>query len=552
MASNAHCGNCNQACNGTCTNGVCMATTGQGGRGGAGTPGTAGTGGSGTAGTTGGAGRGGSGAAGSGGGAAGTTGTGGSGGTPPGYWIYTDSSPSYTWNGCVWTGVDSTVAGSTTAFTTPASKDFTGQAGTTGPYRVAGRVFSNYDAVALLGFNTAQPAAGASCVYKPVTTGDPPLPAAPLPAGTTGIAINWGRTVGSQFRIQIQGPNGANDANDRWCYNIADASGPSFAPYAMFNTKCWDNTGTNYPASNLASKPISAIVFLVPGTTAVQQFDFTINGFAAGTSAADAPTGGMVVLPMGTIGGAGATDLDFQRVKVRGKDGKDYVIQNNNWGNPSGTNQTISYVGNSFKITSVTGGEAGGGAPASFPSIYVGASGNVASGSYSTHPSDGLPKRNSELASVNTTMAVSGASGDMNVTYDVWFNATTPNLTSYPYVGYPEYKDGVSGFVMVWYYKPGNRQPIGSIMRTYTHSSGKTFDVWVGPRGGGSNAPVVSYVAKQTMTTWTFDLKAFITDAAQHGIQSTWYLTDVFGGAEIWTGSSSSNFEMTDFSVDVK
>jgi hypothetical protein len=89
-------------------------------------------------------------------------------------------------------------------------------------------------------------------------------------------------------------------------------------------------------------------------------------------------------------------------------------------------------------------------------------------------------------------------------------------------------------------------------MRTYTHPSGKTFDVWVGPRGGGSNAPVVSYVAKQTMTTWTFDLKAFIMDAMQHGIQQTWYLTDVFGGAEIWTGSSSSNFEMTEFSVDVK
>ncbi len=425
----------------------------------------------------------------------------------------------------------------------PASKDFTSQAGTSGPYHVVGKVFSNYDSVALLGFNIAQPAAGASCAYKPVTAGDPPLPAAPLPSGTTGIAINWGRSVGSQFRIQIQGPNGATDANDRWCYNISDAGGPSFAPYAMFNTKCWDGTGTNYPASNLASKPISAIVFLVPGTTAVQNFDFTINGFAAGTSAADAPAGGTVIPTMGTIGGAGTTDLDYQRVKVRGKDGKDYIIQNNNWGDAPNFNQTISYVDNSFTITGETGGGLPNGVPASFPSIYIGNNGNTAMGSFSTKGNDNLPKQISAIGTAMTTATYNRASGDLNAAYDIWLASAAPTS---------EYSDAVSGFVMVWLYKPGGRQPIGSMMATKTIDN-TSYQVWVGPRGSGTNPnrPVVSYVASTTMSK-TFNLKPILTDAANYGIPSNWYLTDVFFGFEIWSGSGTNGLSVSNFTCSVQ
>ncbi|HEY5452620.1 MAG TPA: glycosyl hydrolase family 8 [Polyangia bacterium] len=81
--SNAHCGGCNRACNGTCTNGSCSVTSGMGGTTGAGgstggsTAGTTGSGGTGgsTAGTTGTGGRGGT--TGAGGSTAGTTGAGG-------------------------------------------------------------------------------------------------------------------------------------------------------------------------------------------------------------------------------------------------------------------------------------------------------------------------------------------------------------------------------------------------------------------------------------------------------------------------------------------
>src|SRR5690606_9743399 len=93
------------------------------------------------------------------------------------------------------------------------------------PYCVSGVVgpAADYSGVSLLGFNInqAQTAEGG---------GDPPIESA-IPTGT-GIAVNFSKTVASALRIQIQGPAGETDANDRWCYEIAEPAGPVFAPYA--------------------------------------------------------------------------------------------------------------------------------------------------------------------------------------------------------------------------------------------------------------------------------------------------------------------------------
>ena len=296
-------------------------------------------------------------------------------------------------------------------------------------------------------------------------------------------------------------------------------------------------------------------MFLVPGAPAATPFDYCINGFAAGTSSADAPTGGMSSGPLtGTIGGPGSTDLDFQRVKIKAG-GKSYIIQNNNWGNPGGSDQTITYKDNSFKITSSTGNKGGDGAPASFPSIYIGASGNIQGGLYSTRSDDNLPKAISAIQGIDTKFSYNRASGDYNATYDVWFAA--PGAIPTPPA---EYKDGISGFLMVWLYKPGGNTPIGgSPVRNGVTVSGVTgnWDVYVGPRGGsGSNsgAPVISYVATSPVTTLSFDLKKFIDDsiANNHGLQTSWLLTDVFAGFEIWTGSAANGLELTEFSAVVR
>jgi len=560
-ADSQHCGSCTTICSATqlCSNSVCKMTCdaglelcpsmgscvvpgtcgvlpGAGGSGGGGVGGAAGTGGiggQGALGGIGGVGQGGAIASGgvgaeAGTGTSGSAGTGTTGMNPPGFWTY------QTMHGCAWTGID-TVAGTTT---TVSPKDFTMGHAETDPYCVKGSVNADYESVALLGFNLNQPAAGANCTYDPAaaTANGPPEVA----MTGMGLAISFSKTTASTLRVQMQSQDGATNAAHRWCTTITDAAGPVFIPYSSFTTECWEGgTPVKY-----ANEPISAVVFLVPGNTAASPYDFCINGFAMGTSVADAPAGGTSGPLMGTIGGPGATDLDFQRVKVK-KDGHSYIIQNNNWGNPSGTDQKISYVDNSFTITSPTGSGNSSGAPASFPSIFIGANGDTQNGTYSTTSDDHLPKQVSAITSVTTTFRHNVSSGGMNATYDVWFANSPPTA---------RYDDGINGFVMIWLYDPPNAQPIGSSSRTAT-LAGKAFNVWTGTRGGGgsnSNAPVVSYVAQAATTSMTnFNLKDFISDASANGISGSMYLTDVFAGFEIWTGSDSNGKSVQEFTAVV-
>jgi len=522
----ANCGGCGMACptGQTCANRVCSggtATTSAG-------PVTASTGATTTTTTTTGV------------GGASSTGTSNttSVGGPAGWWTYDPLS----WHGCAWTGID-TVQGSTTTIDPP---DFT--AHTAGdPYCVTGTVHDDYDAVSLMGFNLAEDSAGADCAYDPAdaTAMGPPGVAM---AGE-GIAINFSKSVASTLRIQIQGPNGATDAADRWCATITEVGGKVFVPYSAFNTECWEGgDGVGYN-----DEPISAVVFLVPGAAEgnFTEYGYCINGFATGTSADDAPDGGSTGNLTGEIGGAGSTDNDYQRVKVLGPDGKEYIIQNNNWGNPEAYNQTLTYNNNSFKITGETGnGGNGQGVPASFPSIFIGHNGDRQGGAFSTNNSN-LPKVVNTITSVPTTFKVAksgGFSGDYNVSYDVWFSANDP--------GEAEYNDGISGFLMIWMYKPSGHNPIGwggGSKGTFT-GGGNTFSVYVGNRqeGDTSTPPVVNYVnTGAAITSMDFDLKAFIDDAAKYGIQSSWYLTDVFGGFEIWNGAGTNGLEATEFTAVV-
>jgi len=548
-----------------CVNNVCTAIpTGTAGRGnvgaaGSGTVGAAGTGnvaaaGNGsiaTAGTAG-LGTGGSGITGTAGstntsggssstGGSGTTGTAGSGpvGTGgPGYWTSKD------WHGCSWTGVG------TDGTSTITPKDFTAKAAGT-PYCVSGTVGAEpaYKSVALLGFNINEPSS-ASCVYKPVdTTGSGPPSVTPT---ADGIALNFvkqGTDTTFTLRVQIQGPNGAMagtaGAADRWCATITEVSGKVFVPWSAFTPSCWETTaakqGTPY-----AKQPLSAVVFTVPGKLTDTPFNFCVNGFAYGATKDDAPDGtAMQGDQTGKIGGAGGTDLDFARAKVS-VDGSNYVIQNNNWGNPSGTDLELTYKNNSFKVTAGSG--SGGDAPASFPSIYIGASGNTANGNFSTHPGDKLPAKISDITSITSTLRYSGSTSVFNATYDIWFANSPPTTT---------YNDGIDGFVMIWLRDPSGKQPIGSKQGSVT-IAGKSWDVWKGPRGAGpmgsqSSAPVVSFVNptenddSRAQNFTNVNIKEFLTAAAAYGIPSSMYLTDVFGGFEIWNGGSGGNLSVDEF-----
>lgn len=522
-----------------------IGTAGNGsvGTAGSGSIGTAGGGSIGTAGAPGTAGGGSVGTAGS--GSTGTAGSGPVGNGGPGYWTSKD------WHGCSWTGVG------TDGTSTIMPKDFTAKAAGT-PYCVSGTVGAEpkYKSVALLGFNVNEPST-ASCVYKPVdTTAKGPPSVTPT---ADGIAVNFvkqGTDTTFTLRVQIQGPNGAmtgptGDA-DRWCATITEVSGKVFVPWSAFTPSCWETTaalkGTPY-----AKQPISAVVFTVPGKLTDTPYSFCVNGVAYGSSAADAPDGtAMQGDQTGKIGGAGGTDLDFARAKVK-VDGHDYVIQNNNWGNPSGSDLELTYKNNSFKITGGTG--SGGDAPASFPSIYIGASGNTANGNFSTHPADNLPTKISDITSITSTFRYSGSTSVFNAAYDIWFANAVPTAT---------YNDGIDGFVMIWLRDPSGKQPIGT-QQTVSGSADGTitianmkWKVFKGPRGAGpmgtqSNAPVVSFVNpaeddnSRAQNFTNINIKEFLTAASAFGISSSMYLTDVFAGFEIWNGGSGGNLSVDEF-----
>jgi len=480
---------------------------------------------------------------------AGPTGTAGAAGSGPitsggaGYWTSKD------WHGCSWTGKGT--AGTTTV--TPA--DFTTKPAAD-PYCISGTVGkdSASASVALLGFNVNEPSS-ASCVAKPAdTTALGPPAVVPTADGIAVDFVKKGTSTAFTFRIQIQGQNGSMPdpvgAADRWCATISDVSGKVFVPWSAFVPKCWETTAANQ-GTPYAKQPISAVVFTVPGNSSSDTpYNVCVNGLAYGTSKADAPDGSAVQGDLtGTIGSGTDMAADFQRVKVKA-DGHDYIIQNNNWGNPSGSNQTLSYKNNSFKITSPTG--SGQSAPASFPSIYIGNNGNTANGVFSTKPGDNLPIQISAISSITSTFRYSPAitSEAINATYDIWFANSIPAA---------QYNDGIDGFVMIWLRNPKDKHPIGfENGKAGTETiAGQSWDVYKGPRGAGpsgnNNAPVISYVNpsndnSRAQTFANVDILPFITTAvSKYQLPASAYLTDVFAGFEIWDGPSSTNLSVDEF-----
>jgi hypothetical protein len=241
----------------------------------------------------------------------------------------------------------------------------------------------------------------------------------------------------------------------------------------------------------------------------------------------------------------------MQRAAVTGYDCRRYIIQNNNFGNPTGTTQILNVTGNRFTVQSSTA--SGTVAPGAFPSIYIGANGDLGGGTFDTWAEHGLPTQIWYIRNMITDFAWSGGAsgGDYDAGLDLWFAKSSPVAGSYD--------DAISGFIKIWLYKPAGRQPIGSVKRV-AHFLDHAWNVWVGPRGTTSRGtddagrPVITYVADSTLSSLsTTDLQMFfIDDAVAHGaadqsaggtsqaFADSWYLTDVFAGFEIWSGSDAA------------
>jgi hypothetical protein len=442
--------------------------------------------------------------------------------------MYTESGPFFVsgaWHGYAFVsaqGAGSTIAPMDFSALTPGM-----------PRCVSGTVGAvmDYSGVAMLGVNLNQEQA----------TDAPQMTVVPT---KTGLMVDVKNNASSPLRIQIQTPNGGTSENERWC---APFQGSGFIPWKAFNTMCWDGSGTAY-----AMEPISTVLVLVPGDdTDPVAFDFCLNGLAeadggsTGAAGAAAPTGaaGGGAAGAGAAGAAGSTGsvdpgmntgmgkiTEMYGVAMVQRDGRNYVIQNNVWGD--NTTQHIDYSGTTYEIVMQTGSNVSSGpsamGPVSYPSVFIGSNYNR-----STAGSN-LPIQISAIKSVKTAWSIDmqGVQGTYNASYDVWFSSGAS--------GDPEAPSG--GYLMVWYYKPPDAQPIGSILNdghgvTIPGVSG-SWDVWVGPNTGNSNRPVISYVITQPISDLEFDLNAFIQDALKRpgALQASWYLSNVFAGFEVWSG----------------
>jgi hypothetical protein len=363
------------------------------------------------------------------------------------------------------------------------------------PLCASGELAAGNNNVAMVGININQ----ASAANSPLMTVVP---------GLDGINISINNKATNQLRLQIQGPNGATDANQRWCAPIFGAGG--FIPWTAFNTKCWDGTGTAYK-----KEPIVAVMILVPGAAAATvKFDFCLNNMAAATDPGG-PSGGGCSLTGGTGEGTGSITGQFDWRGVT-RSGKNYVVQNNVWGG-SGS-QALSYSGVSFTVTQQTGNNPTTGGPVSYPSVFIGSNnGRSTTGS-------NLPKQVSSLTTVPTGWSWSGNSGTFNAAYDVWFSTGAGGDSGNP----------SGGYLMVWYYKPGNAQPIGGPPAGVVSLAGGAWNIWIGTQLG---KPIISYVRTETINSLSFDLNDFIKDAVTRGVLSnSMYLTNIFAGFEIWSG----------------
>jgi len=270
---------------------------------------------------------------------------------------------------------------------------------------------------------------------------------------------------------------------------------------------------------------------------------------ATSTTGSSGPGAGLVYSTgMGCTPGSLTTNYTlhgrWEKLKVA-MDGLEYYLQVNQWNEASAGTQTmqVGTDGYVFKMTAQGASVPTNGGPTGFPSIFIGANSNNAT------VGSNLPKQVSSLSAVPTTWTWKDAgtlanrtANSYNASYDVWFSEGAD--------GEPAASHPSGAFLMVWYHKPSDAQPVGSAADRGVAIDGVPgqWDVWIGNNNG---TPIVSYVATQTISSMDFDLMDFIRHAIARGdtVQNSHYLTNIFAGFEIWRGGL--NLETTKFCAEV-
>ena len=520
----ANCPTGQQSCNGVCSSAPCPGGNGVAGSGISGT----GTGGSGTGGVNtggngtpgGGVGTGGVNTGGVGTGGVGTAGSANPGGSSSGGMSADGLFGGYHTSGD-WSGFAFAFASGASTVT---PKNFEDMVGVDGPFCIKGTtpgttLFSN---IAAVGVHVNQLQAK-NAEIKTLT-----------PQGG-GLSLDVTVKSGDKgIRVQLEGPNGATDATQRWCTNLtADASGniKQVVPWASFNTACWQpEDGKAYN-----NEPIARAIAYVPdpGEGLSAAFDFCVNDIGPdmvkgrGTGSVVASCGNSVTWSTGSLSGT----QDAQ------SSGNAYRAQANFW-NPVNGNFTMSLLpGAGFKLDTQSC-KTNTASPCSFPSIYIGVDG---SGDRST---GSLPKVVSSITSIPTCMGWSSGgtpkTDEYNVSFDVWFNSNAQASEA-------------EEFLMIWYRDPPSFQPAGMFpVANGVVVGGQTWTLWHGPNH--QNRKTTSFVAPNGIAdgmAYQFDLMDFINEAAERGyITKSKNLIAVMGGLEVWGGGQGAS--ITGFKSEVK
>ena len=213
---------------------------------------------------------------------------------------------------------------------------------------------------------------------------------------------------------------------------------------------------------------------------------------------------------------------------------KTYVVQNNRWG--ASTQQCIAgdNANTSWRVSTSQHNMPTNGHPAGYPSIFKGCHwGNCTN-------SSGMPRQYSAMSSVPSSWSISvPTTGSWNAAYDIWFNKSSSSSGQ---------NDGAE--IMIWL-NSRNVQPAGTRVASGVSIAGAQWDVWhTTMSGSGVTWNYVGYKRTSPTNSVNFDLKAFFNDARNRGyIQSTWWLTSVQAGFELWAGGVG--LQTNSFSVTV-
>jgi hypothetical protein len=256
----------------------------------------------------------------------------------------------------------------------------------------------------------------------------------------------------------------------------------------------------------------------------------TSNGGSTGTTAIDCPD--TSTYSNFVTGQYGATVIS-----VSNNTSKSYYMQANWWGNPpTAPQEEVDGLG--FTINGSV--SASGNSVIGYPSIFIGTYGSKRT------TASNLPKAVSSLTSVPTifrTNVDTKGEASYNAAYDVWFTRDSSVVSgSTPGSG--------GAYLMVWLFKPTDKQPRGSLRGNGTIVTGVKggWDVWY----DNTDPACVSYVASNKVASLEFDLKYFIDDAIAngYGVKSSQYLSIIFAGFEVWAGGDG--LQIKHFCANVK